>query len=75
MKKLSVILFLLLGTAFADCPFSIPCPYDGEPMQNTCNCTGVGSTRACEFAHTKMLVDRSGQAHFVKHSAFAACPQ
>jgi hypothetical protein len=71
-KLLGVVLLLSIGTVWADCPFSITCPYDGESMQNTYNCKGVGQTRACEFSHQHLVIDAHG-SHFVTHRAWASC--
>lgn len=73
MKRFAALVLLLSVSAFADCPFTVPCPYDGDPMQNTWNCKGVGAQRACEFSHSKLILE-SGKNRTVVHKTWASCP-
>ncbi|MFL6314722.1 MAG: hypothetical protein ACJ71W_21665 [Terriglobales bacterium] len=72
MKKLIGVVLLLIGSVWA-CPITATCPYDGEQMTNTGNCTGVGASHACEFSHRKMEIDAHGKTRFVTHTAWANC--
>ncbi len=71
MKTLAFAL-LLCCAASAECPNSVPCPYDGDAMYNTWDCNGVGDTRTCKFSHSKLVTDSNG-VHNVVHSEWVSC--
>lgn len=67
--KVLLCVALLCIPAVAECPYSVACPYDGEQMQNTWNCKGVGEQRACQFRHSKWEDGKQ-----VVHTTWASCP-